>query len=101
MTDIKTKDIIVFLLKYSIDLCLIKQHRSNTIMLKKMLKEASPTTSNKTQYNSGDPLFIVISIKPFMKTSQNLPNQTSFFQPNGSANINSALLLILAISPKF
>ncbi len=82
----------MFLLKYSIDPCLIKQHRSDTSMLKKMLKEANPTTSNKTQYNSGDPLFIVISIKAFMKTSQDLPNQTSFFRPNGSANINSVLL---------
>ena len=79
MADTKIEDIIVFLLKYSIDTYLIKQHRSNTIMLKKMLKEARPTTSNNTQYNSGDPLFIVISIKPFMKISQNLPNQTSFF----------------------
>ena len=91
----------MFLLKYSIDPCLIKQHRSDTSMLKKMLKEANPTTSNKTQYNSGDPLFIVISIKAFMKISQNLPNQTSFFQPNGSANTNLNPLPILAISPKF
>ena len=79
MADIKIKDIIMFLSNHLTDLYLIKQHRSNTIMLKKMLKEASPTTSNKTQYNSGDPLFIVISIKTFMKISQNLPNQTSFF----------------------
>ena len=82
MTDIKIKDIIVFLSNHLTGLYLTKQHRSNTIILKKMLKEANPTTSNKTQYNSGDPLFIVISIKPFMKTSQNLPNQTSFFRPN-------------------
>ena len=79
MADTKIEDIIVFLLKYSIDPYLIKQHRSNTIMLKKMLKEARPTTSNNTQYNSGDPLFIIISIKTFMKISQNLPNQPSFF----------------------
>lgn len=79
MADIKIKDIIVFLSNHLTGLYLTKQHRSNTIILKRTLKRTSPTTSNKTQYNSGDPLFIVISIKPFMKTSQNLPNQTSFF----------------------
>ena len=79
MADIKIKDIIVFLSNHLIDLYLTKQHRSNTIILKIALKRTSPTTSNNTQYNSGDPLFIVISIKTFMKTSQNLPNRTSFF----------------------
>ena len=79
MADIKIEDIIMFLSNHLTDLYLTKQHRSNTIMLKKMLKRTSPTTSNSAQYNSGDPLFIVISIKPFMKISQNLPNQTSFF----------------------
>lgn len=79
MADIKIEDIIMFLSNHLTDLYLTKQHRSNTIMLKKMLKRTSPTTSNSAQYNSGDPLFIVISIKTFMKTSQNLPNQTSFF----------------------
>ena len=92
MADIKIKDIIVFLSNHLTGLYLTKQHRSNAIILKRTLKRTSPTTSNNAQYNSGDPLFIVISIKTFMKTSQNLPNQTSFFRPNGSANINSALL---------
>lgn len=91
----------MFLSNHLTDLYLTKQHRSNTIMLKKMLKEARPTTSNNTQYNSGDPLFIVISIKPFMKISQNLPNQTSFFNQMDRQIINLKPLPILAISPKF
>lgn len=101
MADIKIKDVIMFLSNHLTDLYLTKQHRSNTIILKRTLKRISPTASNNTQYNSGDPLFIVISIKTFMKTSQNIPNQTSFFNQTDRQIINLKPLPILAISPKF